>query len=200
MDNNLGLIFFYERNFQEANRVNDLLRQFGLNFQVRSDIVFGNSFWIVLQDIINVNYILFKGIFLDTLKKEILDSQYPTLRGSYPDRLQGCVWAYAYKRLSRDLDERCLAARFLDCKIKILFPNGNLSEYGDENCRFSIIMFVEKGKYYHLISSKTYKVTSEEISRYHDEKLEELKTYFATGFGERVSINMFLSCFHFKVI
>ena len=76
-----GLILQYPRNFKIANQINNMLKALKIQSQVRTDIVFHCDFFIVLQDIINVHFVLFKDLFKVKRKATILKSKHPLLRG-----------------------------------------------------------------------------------------------------------------------
>ena len=86
-----GLILQYPRNFEIAREINSLLKALKIQSQVRTDIVFHCEFFVVLQDIINVNFVIFKDLFKAKRKAAILKSKHPLLRGVSFEKLELCV-------------------------------------------------------------------------------------------------------------
>ena len=63
------------------------------------DIIFGAPFFMVLQDVINVNFRLLKAPFKSKRKQLILSEKYLTLHGVYYDRLELAILNYGVKHL-----------------------------------------------------------------------------------------------------
>ena len=93
------LILEHPRDFELAKRINNLLDKLKIRLQVRTDIIFGAPFFMVLQDVINVNFCLLKTPFKNKKKQLILKGKYPTLRGVFYDRLELAILNYGVKHL-----------------------------------------------------------------------------------------------------
>ena len=96
MDSSQSLLLQHPRDFKLAEKINNLLGKLKLQLQVRTDIIFGAPFFVVVQDVINVNFRLLKAPFKSKRKQLILSQKYPTLRGVYYDRLELAILNYKF--------------------------------------------------------------------------------------------------------
>ena len=124
MDAFEGLILQYPRNFKIADQINNMLKALKIQSQVRTDIVFHCDFFIVLQDIINVHFVLFKDLFKVKRKATILKSKHPLLRGVSFEKLELCVLYFGLKYCKDKKDIISMAADFVGCRITVFEKSG----------------------------------------------------------------------------